>query len=190
MGCFVAALNTTSLLSLVVLPFLFCSNNALGKYLCFTFRRRLSTIVFFLNFTLLFQDLYVARCKLQFMTHRRWAWGGSFTFLKKNKSHTYEPRFVCWWRKRDLCCVFRKKKSGTRDEVRAVLPNVLTALEHMGWLWGSACYYYVCFVRVSVCAEVFDDDHLRKRTHDRFLFFVYLYDFHFIGSLFTALSKL
>lgn len=38
---------------------------------------------------------------------------GKFYFPKKNKSHTYEPRFVCWWRERDwvyFVCFSEKKK--------------------------------------------------------------------------------
>lgn len=88
-----------------------------------------------------------------------------------------------------MFCVFfgKKRKCGTRDEVRAVSPK----RSHSSRAWDD---YEVAFVFTTyvmfVCVFVVFDDRLRKRTHHRFLFFVYLYDFHFIGSLFTALSKL
>lgn len=58
--------------------------------------------------------------------------GGSFA-SSKNKSHTYEPRLFAGDGKETelFLCVFRKNESvTTRDEVRAVFPNVFTALEH------------------------------------------------------------
>lgn len=82
-----AALNSTSLLSLVVLPFLFCIN-ALGKYLCFTFRRRLSTARFI--FIIVFKFV----CSLQFETHRRWVWEGSFAFRNKKQNAHIRTTFA------------------------------------------------------------------------------------------------
>lgn len=61
---------------------------------------------------------------------------GKFYFPKKktNRTHTNRVLFAGDGKETEfILCVFRKKrKCGTRDEVRAIFPNVLTALEHMG----------------------------------------------------------
>lgn len=60
---------------------------------------------------------------------------GKFYFPKKtNRTQTNHVLFAGDGKETEfILCVFRKKrKCGTRGEVRAVFPNVLTALEHMG----------------------------------------------------------
>lgn len=57
---------------------------------------------------------------------------GKFYFSKKtNRTHTNHVLFAGDG-KETYFVFFGKRRYETRDEVRVVLPNVLTALEHMG----------------------------------------------------------
>lgn len=114
--------------------------------------------------------------------------------LQKNKSHTYEPRlFAGDGKEAELLLgvgvFFReKRKFGYTRRGKSGFPK--RSHSSRAWDDNEVAFVFTTYM-VFVCVYVvFDDDHLRKRTHHRFLFFVYSYDFHFIGSLFTALSKL
>lgn len=56
--------------------------------------------------------------------------------------------------------LFGKRKCGTRDEVRVVFPK----RSHSSRAWDDYEVAFVFTTYFSVCV-VFDDDHLRKRTH-------------------------
>lgn len=57
--------------------------------------------------------------------------GKFYSPKKTNRTHTNHVLFAGDG-KETFVVFFGKRRCGTRDEVRAVLPKVLTALEHMG----------------------------------------------------------